>query len=106
MSKPGVAQGPAAVDAVGAGPTDPFEALPHTQAVRRAVRALAAGQLVIVVDDADREDEADLVGGAGSVTVEQMAFIIANTSGIVCVPMPSERCDELALQPMVHDNTE
>jgi 3,4-dihydroxy 2-butanone 4-phosphate synthase/GTP cyclohydrolase II len=83
-----------------------FEALPHTQAVRAAVRALASGRLVVVVDDADREDEADLVAAAASVTTEQMAFIIANTSGIVCVPMLSERCEELGLQPMVHDNTE
>ncbi len=102
MSMPGVAEG----GPVGADASDPFEALPHTRAVRTAVRALASGQLVIVVDDAEREDEADLVASAASVTPEQMAFIIANTSGIVCVPMLSDRCDELALQLMVHDNTE
>ncbi len=102
MGKPGVARGgPVDADA-----SDPFEALPLTQAVREAVRALASGQLVIVVDDANREDEADLVASAASVTPQQMAFIIANTSGIVCVPMLAERCDELTLPPMVHENTE
>ncbi|UMP03425.1 bifunctional 3,4-dihydroxy-2-butanone-4-phosphate synthase/GTP cyclohydrolase II [Amycolatopsis sp. EV170708-02-1] len=75
-------------------------------AVERAVSALAGGGLVVVVDDADRENEGDLVMVAEFVTAEQMAFLVRHTTGIVCVPMPGERCDELGLPQMVADNTD
>jgi 3,4-dihydroxy 2-butanone 4-phosphate synthase/GTP cyclohydrolase II len=76
------------------------------QAVQTAVAALAAGGLVVVIDDADRENEGDLVGVAEFATEEQMAFLVQHTTGIVCAPMPAERCDELRLPQMVTDNTD
>lgn len=75
-------------------------------AVRAATQALAAGELIVVLDSADRENEADLVGAAEAVDAGRMAFIIAQTSGIVCAPLDSDRCRALSLAPMVADNTD
>jgi 3,4-dihydroxy 2-butanone 4-phosphate synthase / GTP cyclohydrolase II len=61
--------------------------------VDEAVAAFAAGDFVVVVDNADREDERDLVCAAESVTAEQLAFMIRYTSGIICVPMPGPDLD-------------
>ena len=76
------------------------------EAVQTAVAALAAGRLVVVVDDADREDEGDLIGAAELVTTEQMAFLVRHTTGIVCAPMPADRAAALQLPQMVTDNTD
>ncbi len=76
------------------------------EAVQHAVAALAAGRMVVVVDDADREDEGDLVAAAELVTVNQMAFMIRHGSGIVCAPMAADRVEELRLPQMVADNTD
>jgi 3,4-dihydroxy 2-butanone 4-phosphate synthase/GTP cyclohydrolase II len=76
------------------------------EAVQHAVAALAEGRMVVVVDDADREDEGDLVVAAELVTTEQMAFMVRHGTGIVCTPMSAERADELRLPPMVTDNTD
>jgi 3,4-dihydroxy 2-butanone 4-phosphate synthase / GTP cyclohydrolase II len=81
-------------------------ALPSTLAVQCAVAALAAGRMVIVTDDADREDEGDLVMSAATVTAEQVAFVVRHTTGILCAPMPRSRADALGLPPMVEDNTD
>ncbi|MEU7810890.1 bifunctional 3,4-dihydroxy-2-butanone-4-phosphate synthase/GTP cyclohydrolase II [Pseudonocardia sp. NPDC049154] len=72
--------------------------------VRAAVGALAEGRMIVVVDDHDREDEGDLIVAADSVTSEQMAFLVAHTTGIVCTPMSHERADALGLPVMVTDN--
>jgi 3,4-dihydroxy 2-butanone 4-phosphate synthase/GTP cyclohydrolase II len=74
--------------------------------VQRAVAALAAGRMVVVVDDADRENEGDLLVAAEFVTEEQMRFIVRHTTGIVCAPMSEERCAALRLPQMVTDNTD
>ncbi|WP_255638548.1 bifunctional 3,4-dihydroxy-2-butanone-4-phosphate synthase/GTP cyclohydrolase II [Amycolatopsis sp. DSM 110486] len=74
--------------------------------MQHAVAALAQGRLVVVVDDADRENEGDLVGAARTMTAEQMAFLVRHTTGIVCAPMPGERADALRLRQMVADNTD
>ena len=58
--------------------------------VEDAVVAIAAGEMVVVVDDDDRENEGDLIVSAAKVTPEQMGFIVRHTTGIVCVPMPRE----------------
>jgi 3,4-dihydroxy 2-butanone 4-phosphate synthase/GTP cyclohydrolase II len=76
------------------------------EAVQTAVAALAAGRMVIVVDDADREDEGDLIVAAELVTTEQMAFLVRHTTGIVCAPMPTDRAAALQLPQMVSDNTD
>lgn len=75
-------------------------------AVRRAAAELAAGGFIVVVDDETRENEADLVGAAELMTVEQMAFMVGYSTGIVCVPMSAERCDSLRLPQMVEQNTD
>jgi 3,4-dihydroxy 2-butanone 4-phosphate synthase/GTP cyclohydrolase II len=77
-----------------------------SQAVQTAVAALAAGGMVIVVDDADRENEGDLIIPAESATTEQMAFLVRHTTGIVCAPMTAARAQALQLPLMVADNTD
>jgi 3,4-dihydroxy 2-butanone 4-phosphate synthase / GTP cyclohydrolase II len=74
--------------------------------IERAVSDLAAGRPVVVVDDADRENEGDLIFTAAAATPELLAFMIRHTSGVVCVPLEGERLDELAVTPMVADNRE
>ena len=76
------------------------------EAVGAALAALAAGRMVLVTDDAHREDEGDLVVAAEFVTEAQMAFIVRHSTGIVCAPMPASRADDLRLPPMVADNTD
>lgn len=70
------------------------------------IAAIGRGDMVIVVDDADRENEGDLIVAADRITEAQMAFLIRHTSGIVCISMEGSRLDELDLPLMVHHNTE
>src|SRR4051794_36274670 len=72
--------------------------------VREAIDAFARGEIVVVTDDDDRENEGDLVLAAVHATPEKMAFIIRNTAGIVCAPVTSELAHRLRLSPMVADN--
>jgi len=72
--------------------------------VEDAVSAIAAGEMIIVVDDADRENEGDLVMSATRTTPEQVAFIIRHTSGIVCAPLTHDEARRLHLNSMVSDN--
>jgi 3,4-dihydroxy 2-butanone 4-phosphate synthase / GTP cyclohydrolase II len=71
------------------------------QRIRNAVAAFARGEIIIVADDDDRENEGDLFIAASLCTPEKMAFIIRNTSGIVCAPLSSEEARRLHLDPMV-----
>lgn len=77
-----------------------------TQSVQQAVAALGQGRFALVVDDADRENEGDLVCAAELISADQMAFLVRHTTGIVCTPMSSARADALQLPPMVNDNTD
>jgi 3,4-dihydroxy 2-butanone 4-phosphate synthase / GTP cyclohydrolase II len=70
------------------------------------VAALGAGGLIIVTDDADREDEGDLIAPAESITAQQVAFIVRHTTGIVCAPMTADRVDALRLPQMVSENSD
>lgn len=72
--------------------------------IESALEAIKAGELVVVVDDTDRENEGDLIMAAGLATPEKIAFMIRHTSGIICVPMPGERAQALNLEPMVANN--
>src|SRR6266487_4988540 len=74
------------------------------QRVQAAVAAFARGELIIVADDDDRENEGDLFVAASLCTPEKMAFIIRHTSGIVCVPLAAEEAKRLHLDPMVAAN--
>src|SRR6202166_4533970 len=69
--------------------------------VEAAVAAFARGEIVVVSDDNDRENEGDLFVAASLCTPEKMAFIIRNTSGIVCTPLAPEEAKRLHLDPMV-----
>ena len=71
------------------------------QRIQAVVAAFARGEIVIVADDDDRENEGDLFVAASLCTPEKMAFIIRNTSGIVCAPLAPEEARRLHLDPMV-----
>src|SRR5271156_1294885 len=71
------------------------------QRIRTAVAAFARGEIIIVADDDDRENEGDLFVAASLCTPEKMAFIIRHTSGIVCTPLAPEEARRLHLDPMV-----
>ncbi len=79
-------------------------AIKQLDPVPEAIRKIAVGEIVIVVDDDEREDEGDLVVAAAKVKAEQVAFMIRHTSGILCVPMLAERARALRLDPMVVHN--
>jgi 3,4-dihydroxy 2-butanone 4-phosphate synthase/GTP cyclohydrolase II len=72
--------------------------------VEDAIRSFAKGEIVVVADDDDRENEGDLFVAASLCTPEKMAFIIRNTSGIVCAPLAADHARKLHLDPMVADN--
>jgi 3,4-dihydroxy 2-butanone 4-phosphate synthase/GTP cyclohydrolase II len=72
--------------------------------VEAAIKAFAKGEIVVVTDDDDRENEGDLFVAAAHCTAEKMAFIIRNTSGIVCAPLAADWARRLHLDPMVAKN--
>jgi 3,4-dihydroxy 2-butanone 4-phosphate synthase/GTP cyclohydrolase II len=72
--------------------------------VSATVEAFGRGEIVVVTDDDDRENEGDLVMAAVHATPEKMAFIIRNTAGIVCTPVTAETAQRLRLSPMVTEN--
>jgi 3,4-dihydroxy 2-butanone 4-phosphate synthase / GTP cyclohydrolase II len=72
--------------------------------IGQAVADIAAGRAVVVVDDADRENEGDLIFAAELATPALVAFMVRHTSGYICVPLPAEECDRLDLPPMHHTN--
>jgi 3,4-dihydroxy 2-butanone 4-phosphate synthase/GTP cyclohydrolase II len=74
------------------------------QRVVDAVRAFERGEIVVVTDDDDRENEGDLILAAEHATPEKLAFVIRHTSGIVCAPVTRDAARRLQLQPMVADN--
>ena len=74
--------------------------------IEEAIRAIADGKMLVVVDDESRENEGDLVMAADKVTPEAVAFIALHARGLLCAPMEGERLDELDLPQMVHHNTE
>src|ERR1700736_2413293 len=72
--------------------------------VRQAIDAFAKGEIVVVTDDDDRENEGDLILAAAHTTPEKMAFIVRHTAGIVCAPLTGEIARRLELSPMVADS--
>ena len=77
---------------------------PPFSTVAEAIAEIAAGRMIIVVDDEDRENEGDLTLAAEACTPEAVAFIRKYASGVVCVPMTSERLEQLDLPQMVQRN--
>ncbi|WAE64999.1 bifunctional 3,4-dihydroxy-2-butanone-4-phosphate synthase/GTP cyclohydrolase II [Streptomyces cavourensis] len=74
--------------------------------VEQAIRDIAAGRPVVVVDDEDRENEGDLVIAAEMATPEIVAFMMSECRGLICAPMASDELERLELPQMVADNTE
>src|SRR5690348_7689909 len=74
------------------------------QRIQAAIAAFARGEIIVVTDDDDRENEGDLFVAASLCTPEKMAFIIRNTSGIVCAPLSGDEARRLRLDPMVAAN--
>src|SRR5689334_24232401 len=74
------------------------------QRIQAAIAAFARGELIIVADDDDRENEGDLFVAASLCTPEKMAFMIRHTSGIVCAPLAQDEARRLHLDPMVARN--
>ncbi|HET9519189.1 MAG TPA: bifunctional 3,4-dihydroxy-2-butanone-4-phosphate synthase/GTP cyclohydrolase II [Actinoplanes sp.] len=72
--------------------------------IERAIKQIAAGRPVVVVDDEDRENEGDLIFAAEHATPELLAFMVRWTSGYVCVPLTEAEADRLDLPPMFHTN--
>jgi len=75
-----------------------------SQRVEAALAAIRAGQMVIMVDDEDRENEGDLVLAADKVTPEAINFMATHARGLICLAMDGALIDKLELAPMVRDN--
>ncbi len=90
-------------DFLSAGPPAPigFDML---NPVADAIQAFAQGEIVVVTDDDDRENEGDMIVAASLCTTEKMAFIIRNGCGIVCAPLTADEARRLHLPPMVAIN--
>ncbi len=73
--------------------------------VEEALSALAAGRVVIVVDDETRENEGDFIAAAETITPETVEFMITHGRGQLCMPIMPELADRLELRPMVENNT-
>ncbi len=77
-----------------------------SDSVDDAIRDIAAGRMVIVADDLDRENEGDFVCGAEKVTPDAINFMTKHGRGLVCAALTEERADALALHPMTDRNTD
>ncbi len=91
-------------------PNDFLDAVPSdwgshmSHHVNQAIEAIARGEIVVVTDDDDRENEGDLIIAASLCSTEKMAFIIRNCCGIVCAPLTADEARRLHLAPMVAMN--
>jgi 3,4-dihydroxy 2-butanone 4-phosphate synthase / GTP cyclohydrolase II len=74
--------------------------------IEDAIAAIARGEMVLVVDDAGRENEGDLILAAEKATPQALAFMIRHTSGVICAGVSADRLEALQLPLMVADNTE
>ena len=73
--------------------------------IEDAIDDIRAGKMIVVLDDEDRENEGDLVMAAQMVTAEAINFMRKEAGGLICVPLPARRLDELQIPQMVSDNT-
>ena len=73
--------------------------------IEEAIEAIRKGEVVIVVDDEDRENEGDFICAAEKVTPEIVNFMATHGRGLICAPLVEDRCDELGLELMVGTNT-
>ena len=73
--------------------------------IEEAIEDIKAGKVIIVVDDEDRENEGDFVVAAELITPEIVNFMATHGRGLICAPLPEQRCEELDLELMVGNNT-
>ena len=73
--------------------------------IEEAIEDIKAGKVIIVVDDEDRENEGDFVVAAEKITPEIVNFMATHGRGLICAPLPEDRCEELELELMVGNNT-
>jgi len=73
--------------------------------IPEAIDAMRNGELLIVVDDEDRENEGDFITAAELITPEKVNFMATHGRGLICVPLTESRCEELELELMVGKNT-
>lgn len=73
--------------------------------IEEAIAAIQAGEVIIVVDDEDRENEGDFLTAARNATPEVINFMATHGRGLICAPLVEERCDELQLEMMVSQNS-
>ncbi len=78
---------------------------PGLNSIEEAIEEIKKGKVVIVVDDADRENEGDFIAAAEMVTPEMVNFMATHGRGLICAAIPEEKCDELELELMVGKNT-
>tara|TARA_A100001015_G_C15013828_1_gene724511 strand:+ start:585 stop:1721 length:1137 start_codon:yes stop_codon:yes gene_type:complete len=71
-----------------------------------AIKAIKNGEVIIVVDDANRENEGDFVAAAEKISPELINFMATHGKGLICTPLTEERCNELQLSKMVSNNTD
>src|SRR5687767_15916525 len=77
----------------------------HFSTIEEAIRALQQGEVIIVVDAEDRENEGDFIAAAEKVTPEIVNFMITHGRGQFCMPVLPDVCDRLKLSPIVEANT-
>lgn len=73
--------------------------------IEEALADIKAGKVIIVVDDADRENEGDFITAARNATPEVINFMATHGRGLICAPLVEDKCEELGLELMVKDNT-
>ena len=72
--------------------------------IEEGIKAISRGEMVICVDDEDRENEGDLICAAEKITPEQVNFMAVHARGLICMPISAERATQLMLPPMVSEN--
>lgn len=106
-SSPSIASTTAAVEATADSETTEVNRSGYQfgkESVLQAIESIKQGKMVIVVDDADRENEGDFIMAAEKATAETIGFIVRFSSGVLCISLEGSRLDELKLPPMVVNN--
>jgi 3,4-dihydroxy 2-butanone 4-phosphate synthase/GTP cyclohydrolase II len=78
----------------------------HLDTIPQAIEAIKKGEVIIVVDDANRENEGDFIAAAEKITPELINFMATHGRGLICAPLTENRCQELQLGKMVTNNTD
>ena len=80
--------------------------MPTFAKIEDAIKAIAEGNMIVVVDDEDRENEGDLLMAADKVTPAAINFMATHGRGLICMPMEEDKASSLGLHPMVKENTD